>query len=336
MRRAEGDDVILAGDIGGTKTVLALYESSQGRLESVRTEVYRSGDHPGLDDILERFLGDAGAAGIEAAAFGIAGPVVAGRAITTNLPWPDLDAAGLAARCGTDDVLVLNDLEAAAYGMLVLPEGDLVQLNPGVEADRRANMAVVAAGTGLGEALLIWDGSRHLAVATEGGHVDFPPRSDEEIELLRFLRAEYGRVSSERILAGPGLHNVYRFARASGGEAEPGWLAERMQREDPSAVVSAVALEKGDPTCVRALDLFVSLYGAEAGNMALKVLAVGGVFIGGGIAPKILPALQSGAFMQGFTAKGRFTDLLEGIPVRVATNPAAPLLGAAHRAAGLL
>jgi glucokinase len=327
--------VILAGDIGGTKTRVTLFERTNGGLRSLRHEVYRSAEHAGLEEILDLFLA-ADPARPTAAGFGVAGPVIEGRAITTNLPWRDVDSGKLAARLGLEHFVLLNDLQAAAYGMLVLPEQDLVQLNPGVEADRRANMAVVAAGTGLGEALLVWDGSRHLAVATEGGHVDFSPRSDEEIELLRFLRAEFGRVSAERILAGPGLHNVYRFVRARGGEAEPGWLSERMSREDPSAVVSQVALERGDAACVRALELFVSLYGAEAGNMALKVLAVGGVFVGGGIAPKILPAIQSGTFMEAFVAKGRFEPMLRGIPVRVATNPGAPLLGAAHKAAGLI
>jgi glucokinase len=328
--------VILAGDIGGTKTVMALYERGASGLEIVRTEIYRSAAHGGLDEILGFFLGESGAGGIEAAGFGIAGPVIGGRAITTNLPWRDLDLGQLGRHCGTERVVLLNDLEAAAYGVLVLPEGDIVQLNPGVEADRNANMAVVAAGTGLGEALLVWDGTRHLAVATEGGHVDFPPRTDVEVELLRFLRAEFGRVSSERILAGPGLHNVYRFVRQHGGEPEPAWLTGRMAKEDPSAVVSQVALEKGDPACERALDLFVGLYGAEAGNMALKVLAVGGVWVGGGIAPKILPALQTGIFMEAFEGKGRFRELMQRIPVRVATNPAAPLLGAADRASALL
>ncbi|MDJ0852114.1 MAG: glucokinase [Myxococcota bacterium] len=329
--------MILAGDIGGTKTVLTLYEQTAGGLRSERTERYPSADFGGLPEVVDRFLGEAGAPGVEAAGFGIAGPVIAGRAVTTNLPWKDVEASELARHLGLESVVLLNDLAAAAYGMLVLPDEDLVQLNPGVEADRGANMAVVAAGTGLGEALLIWDGERHIAVATEGGHVDFPPRNEEEIELLRFLQRELGRVSSERILAGPGLHNVYRFVREHVvGEPEPDWLRERMAQEDPSAVVSSVALEKRDAGCVRALELFVRLYGAEAGNMALKVLAVGGVFVGGGIAPKILPALQTGDFLEAFLAKGRFRELLEQIPVRVATNSAAPLLGAAHQAAGLL
>ncbi len=328
--------MILAGDIGGTKTVLRLYERKGNGLLAGRTEIYPSADLRSLDEALERFLGGGEAERVEAAGFGVAGPVIGGRAVTTNLPWQDLEAAELARRLGVEHVALLNDLQAAAYGMLVLPDEDLVSLNPGVEASREGNMAVVAAGTGLGEALLVWDGSRHIAVATEGGHVDFPPRNEEEFELLRFLQREFGRVSSERILAGPGIHNIYRFVRERRGDPEPSWLTERMAREDPSAVVSAVALEKGDATCVHALELFVGLYGAEAGNLALKVLAMGGVFVGGGIAPKILPALQTGTFLEAFLAKGRFRELLERIPLRVATNPSAPLLGAAHRAAHLL
>lgn len=326
--------MILAGDIGGTKTVLSLFERAGAGLRNTRSQVYPSADYAGLEEILDAFLQGEKSA-LEAAGFGVAGPVLDGRATPTNLPWRALEASKLAARVGLRDAVLLNDLQAAAYGMLVLPEQDFVQLNPGVDADRRANMAVVAAGTGLGEALLVWDGSRHVAVATEGGHVDFSPRSDEEIGLLQFLRSEFGRVSAERILAGPGLHNVYRFVRARAG-SEPVWLSERMAREDPSAVVSQLAMEGGDPVCVRALQLFVSLYGAEAGNLALKVLATGGVWVGGGIAPKILPALRGGAFMQAFRAKGRFEELLSAIPVRVALNPEAPILGAAHRAAGLI
>lgn len=328
--------MILAGDIGGTKTVVTLFERGAAGLESVRTEVYSSADYGDLVEILDRFLGDTGEGGLEAAGFGVAGPVIGGRAVTTNLPWSGVDGRELAERCGLEDVVLLNDLAAAAYGMLVLPEKDLVQLNPGAEADRRANMAVVAAGTGLGEALLVWEGSRHVAVASEGGHADFAPQTDEEIELLRFLQGEFGRVSYERIVSGPGLHNVYRFTRASSGEPEPAWLVERMQQEDPSAVVSEVALAAGDPACVRALDLFVGIYGAETGNLALKVMALGGVFVGGGIAPKILPALRKGSFVERFADKGRFGGLLGRVPLRVATNPSAPLLGAAHCAAGLL
>jgi len=328
--------VILAGDIGGTKTVLTLFERSGETLRGVRTEVYPSADYAGLEAILERFLAAPPAEAIEAAGFGVAGAVIDGAASTTNLPWEQVVSSKLGPACGLADAVLLNDLEAAAYGMLVLPADDFVQLNPGVESDRRANMAVIAAGTGLGEALLVWDGERHIAVACEGGHVDFAARTDEEVELMRFLRAEHGRVSAERILSGPGLHDVYRFAREASGVAEPDWLSARLAAEDPSAVVSQVAQEAKDPVCERALALFASLYGAEAGNLALKVLALGGIFVGGGIAPKILAALQAGSFLESFAAKGRFRGLLERIPVRVATNPAAPLLGAAHRAAGLL
>jgi glucokinase len=193
---------------------------------------------------------------------------------------------------------------------------------------------VLAAGTGLGEALLVWDGVRHLAVATEGGHADFAPRDDEEMALLAFMRRELGgRVSTERIVSGPGIHALYRFERERSGEPEPEALSRRLASEDPSAVISALGLSRDDAVCARALRRFAALYGAEAGNLALKVLALGGVYVAGGIAPKVLPVLQEGGFMEAFLDKGRFADLLRRIPVRVATDPEAPLLGAAHFAA---
>jgi glucokinase len=327
--------MILAGDVGGTKTILACFERASDGLRLRAEASFASGEHASFQEILDRFLADHDARP-EAACFGIAGPVVEGRATTTNLPWPALEEAELRRWLGVERVLLANDLEAAAYGMLALPAADLVALDPEAGPGRPGNAAVIAAGTGLGEAFLVWDGRRYRAVAGEGGHVDFAPRSDEQIELLRFARQELGgRVSVERLLSGPGLHRIYRFARGGEG-AEPSWLARRLESEDPSAVVSEVALEGRDPACVRALGLFVSLYGAEAGDLALKTLAVGGVFVAGGIAPCILPALRSGAFLEAFRDKGRFGDLLGTIPVRVATNPRAPLLGAAHRAAGEL
>ncbi len=328
--------MILAGDIGGTKTVLALFErgGSPGVLRELRSETFQSAKHESLEEILSLFLeADEQAPGFLAAAcFGVAGAVIDGRASTTNLPWSEIDANELARTTGTPQVDLLNDLEAAAYGMLVLPEQEFVDLNPSART-RKGNAVVIAAGTGLGQAQLIWDGEAHLAAAGEGGHSDFAARTDEEVELLRFLRREVGgRVSWERILCGPGLHAVYRFTRSLNDAAEPNWLSERFASEDPSAVVSQVAIAGDDPACERALELFASIYGAEAGNMALRVLAVGGVFVAGGIAPKILPFLQKSGFMEAFTDKGRFSDLMRATPVRVATNPRAPLLGAAHRA----
>lgn len=325
--------MILAGDVGGTKTVVALYEARAGGLAPVREARFASADFGALEDILARFLRESPGARIDAACFGIAGPVIDGRAQTTNLPWK-LDERDLERAVGARRVKLLNDLEAAAYGMLELRQDERAVLNPGRAASRPGNAAVVAAGTGLGEAMLVWDGERHRAVASEGGHADWAPRTDEEIELLLFLRAEFGRVSTERVLAGPGLHNIYRFLRRKSAEAEPDWLRERIAGGDPSAVVSQTGLEGRDPVCARTLEMFAAIYGAEAGNVALQCVATQ-VFIGGGIAPKILPALQSRAFLDAFADKGRFRDLLAGIPVAVSLNPRTPLVGAATYATRL-
>ncbi|MBI3029418.1 MAG: glucokinase, partial [Candidatus Rokubacteria bacterium] len=223
---------------------------------------------------------------------------------------------------------------AAAYGVLALPPRDLERIQRGKA--RKGNMVLIAAGTGLGEAVLFWDGSRHRVVPSEGGHADFAPRSDLEMELLRFLQKEFGHVSYERVLSGPGLHNIYRFLRDTGYAPEPPWLADRLGTGDPAAIISEVALAGGHPLCVAALDLFVSVYGSEAGNLALKALAVGGVFVGGGIAPKIRAKLTDGVFLAAFADKGRYRDLMASMPVRLVLNPRAPLLGAARVAQDLL
>ena len=247
----------------------------------------------------------------------------------TNLKW-ELDEKALVKTTGAKQVKLLNDLEATAYGMLHLGPDELKPLNP--EGQKHmGNVAVIAAGTGLGEAILFWDGSEYLPSASEGGHSDFAPRTDLEIELLRYLRTRLkGRVSYERVLSGPGLLNIYHFLRDTGHGAEPDWLAEKLKSGDPSATISKLGLTGEEPLCTEALDLFSSIYGAEAGNLALKCLSVGGVFVGGGIAPKILPALERGAFLQSFSDKGRFSPLLKGMELKVSLNPRAALLGAAH------
>lgn len=324
--------MLLAGDVGGTKTALALYEARGGVLAPVGEAALPSREFPTFEAAVARFLAGAPRAAVEAACFGVAGPVVNGRCVTTNLPWV-LDEAALAAAIPAKRVRLLNDLEATGHGVLALPPSSLARLQPG--AARQGNMVLLAAGTGLGEALLIWTGERHLVVASEGGHADFAPRTDLEIELLRFLRKEFGRVSYERVLSGPGLFNIYRFLRDTGGVAEPRWLQGRLEREDPSAVVSEVALAGGHPLCVQALEMFASIYGAEAGNLALEALAVGGVFVGGGIAPKISPKLTDGTFVTAFCDKGRFAELMASIPVSLVREPRTALLGAAHVARGL-
>ncbi len=319
--------MILAGDIGGTKTVIGLFEGAGNRLHAIREETFPSSSYRGLEAILDQFLGPGSRPPLHAACFGVAGPVIEGKSKATNLPW-GLDERRLAEALRVPRVKLLNDLEAAAYGMLQIEPTDLRVLQPG--SPRKGNIAVIAAGTGLGEAILYWDGAQHHSIATEGGHADFAPRSDLEIGLLRYLQREFGHVSYERVLSGPGLFNIYRFLRDSGIAHEPEWLRARIAEDDPSTVVSEIGLAGDDPLCTKALDLFISIYGAEAGNLALKAFALGGVYVVGGIAPKILSKLQDGTFTNAFSDKGRFAELLRSIEVRVALNLRAPLIGAAH------
>lgn len=322
--------MILAGDIGGTKTILALVRAKEKHLDVVREETFASREHARFDDLLAAFLKHGGRGEVSAVCLGVAGPVREGRCRTTNLPWV-LDERELAAAVGAPSAKLLNDVEAAAFGMLFLREDEFVVLNQG--APTRGNIAVIAAGTGLGQAILAWDGDRYLPVPSEGGHVDFAPRTDREMDLLRFLRAEFGRVSYERVVSGPGQHHIYRYLVHAGVSVEPEWLRDQLAADDPSAAVTRLGLAKAHPLCVEALDLFASLYGAEAGNLALKACALGGVFIGGGIAPKIIDKLKDGTFMTSFTAKGRYREWMESIPVKVALNSRAPLLGALRYAA---
>jgi glucokinase len=319
--------MILAGDIGATNSRLAFFTERDGRLEPVVEATYPSRDHANLEAIVQTFI-SAHDLPIDVAGFGIAGPVRHGRGDTTNLPW-DVDAQELARALHLRSVGLLNDLEAHAYGIAMLAPEDFVTLNPGAP-DASGNAAVIAAGTGLGEAGLYWDGQRHLPFAGEGGHAGFAPSDPLQIELLRFLSHEFDHVSWERVLSGPGLFNIYRFLRDTGRGEEPDWLTREMQQQDPSAVISREALAGTSALCQQALDLFVVLYGAEAGNLALKLMATAGVYVGGGIAPKILRKLNDPTFMAAFMAKGRLKPLLQQIPVRIIMNSRAALLGAAH------
>jgi glucokinase len=325
--------MILAGDIGGTKTVLALFQPQGEALKPVREAIFPSREHATFEEILATFLEGSPGSNPEAACFGVAGAVMDGRVHTTNLPWT-LDEEVLAGSIGVRKATLLNDLEAAAYGTLHLSLEEKHVLNPGTSRRRRGNIAVIAAGTGLGEAILFYDGQKYQPIASEGGHADFAPQSDVEVKLHGYLREKFhGHVSYERVLSGPGFFNVYSFFRDTGHAPEPGWLAERLRAGDASAVVAEVGLAGKDENCVATLDLFATIYGAEAGNLALKALAVGGVFVAGGIAPKILPALtRNDAFLKGFFAKGRFTELMKNLHVSIALNPRAPLIGAAYYA----
>ena len=328
--------MILAGDVGGTNTRLAWFGVTDRTLVRGAVRSYPSQRHAGLDDITAAFVREAPGSP-RYACFGIAGPVRDGRAEGTNLPW-SVDARQLAAALNLDEVILLNDLEANAWGLATLHATDFAVLQPG-HAAPTGNAAVISAGTGLGQAGLVWDGHRHRPVASEAGHADWAPQGELQMALWRFLSAEVGHVSVERVLSGPGLHNIYRFLRDAQGLTEPGWLTDVLRREAPAPAISRVALEGRAEICTGALSLFVAIYGAEAGNLALRMLATGGVYVGGGIAPRILPALEGRTFLDAFTRKGRMQSLLEDIPVRVVLNDQAALRGAARRAgveAGLL
>jgi glucokinase len=318
--------MILAGDVGGTKTTLAIFDEVDQRLEVLEKERFSSQDHKSLEAIVDIFMKDRHRK-VQWACFGVAGPVKKGRSRITNLPWV-VDAHVLADYLGVQTVELINDLEANAYGIGVLGPDDFAVLNEGGHAE--GNAAIIAAGTGLGEAGIFWDGRHHHPFACEGGHADFAPRNETEVELLRFLLVRFDRVSYERILSGPGLHSIYQFLRDTAKEEEPTWLKEEISQGDPAAAISKAALSQKSEVCIRALDMFVSLYGAEAGNLALKVMASGGLFVGGGIAPKIIQKLEDGTFMEAYLDKGRMHPLLEAIPVRVVLNEQTALLGAAH------
>ena len=323
--------MILAGDIGGTNTRLAFFEGTSDRLRPIQTEVFSSPEFAGPVEIVRKFL-EIHKHAVEAACFGLPGAVVNGRVEATNLPWV-VDASHMAAELGLEQVQLINDLYANAQGIALLAESDFVVLNPGVPHPA-GNRALISAGTGLGEAGLFADaqGAYH-PFPSEGGHADFAPRNDVEMELLRYLLGRFEHVSYERVLSGPGLYNLYQFLRDTGRGEAPSWLAEQIAKGDPPAVISKSALEGTSEICVQALDIFVSLYGAEAGNLALKMLATGGAYVGGGIAPKIIRKLSSTAFMKSFTEKGRIAGVLKEIPVRVITNDKTALLGAGRVAA---
>ena len=318
--------MILAGDIGGTKTTLAVCDDA-GKI--VREITEKSGDWASLEQIVDKLSPGP----VRAACFGVAGPVVDGVAKITNLPWT-IATSALETQLGAK-VSLLNDLQATALGMLVLPDASFAVLQQGPHP-AHGTVAVIAPGTGLGEAVLYHDGRGYRALPSEGGHADFAPGTEDEILLLRYLRGLYGdHVSYERVLSGHGIGDLYGFCRERANEPEPAWLAQELASGDRNAVVSKAGLERRDPCAVRALAMFAEILGAEAGNLALRAVATGGIFIGGGIPPKILPALQTGACIQRLTAKGRFSTWTRALSVRVALEPRAALYGAAHEATQL-
>ena len=318
---------VLAGDIGGTKTILSLYDRGSGRPEPLAKQKFPSADFPNLTELVRQFLEQHGAR-VERACFGIAGPVQDDRVEATNLPWV-IEARAMERELSIERVVLLNDFHAVAYGIERLAPSELLSLNPGARAPRGPK-AILGAGTGLGEAFLFWTGGRYEVVASEGGHADFAPRSAIEIELLQDLIARFGRVSYERVLSGPGLANLYDFLRRREPERESAELRAALERsDDPAPIISEFGLAGRDPLAEQTLDLFAAVYGAEAGNLALKVVATGGVYVAGGIAPRIQAKLKQGAFQDAYRSKGRLSDLVRAIPVDLVLNPEVGLLGAA-------
>jgi len=319
--------MILAGDIGGTHARLAFFDVSNGHYRLVSASVFPSREYSGLDEIVCKFVDDA-SVHPDAACFGVAGPVRNGRVETSNLPWI-IESESLAGELKLRKTVLINDLEANAWGIATLDAKDVVTLNQ-VKGNPLGNQAVIAAGTGLGEAGMYWDGRQHHIFACEGGHGDFAPCNHLQIELLQYLAAQHGHVSYERVLSGPGLVNIFNFLRDTKRGTEPAWLTEEVRDGDLAAAISRAALEGTCPLCAQALDIFISIYAAEAGNLALKLMASGGVYLGGGIAPKVLPKLAEPRFMKTFADKGRMQSLLESMPVRVIVNDKTALMGAAR------
>ena len=320
--------MLLAGDIGGTKTVLAIFSPDQGPRDPLTRETFPSKQYGSLEAVIADFL-EKHPQEITHASFGVAGPVVGDRAQITNLPWT-LDERQLAEAFDLEEAHLLNDLEAIATSVPILHDEDMHTLNEG-EQEPRGSIGVIAPGTGLGEAFLVWSGGQYHAFPSEGGHADFAPADDTQISLLRYLQARHRHVSYERVCSGIGIPNLYAFFRESGHYPEPAWLREQLaEADDPTPIIVQAAQQERAAIATAALNLFISILAREAGNLALKVLATGGIYLGGGIPPRILPQLEAGDFMTAFVQKGRFADLLKTMPVRVICNSQAALLGAAQ------
>ncbi len=323
--------MILVGDVGGTKAVLALYLQEPGELKCVQKQTYVCAEYQSFEQVLAEFLGQTAYPAIASACLGVAGPIVNGDCYLTNLGWT-ITQRELSKILETPNTCLINDLEAAAWGVLSLSDDAFFELNPDSQ-QMSGHIAVLAAGTGLGEAIMCWDGETHHPIATEGGHTDFAPSNEQEIELLKFLWKRYpDHVSYERLVSGEGLHNIYQFLKQSG--VEPSAEIERVLKatDDAPSVIGEAGVSARDRLCQQALELFCRIYGNEAGNLALKCLPYGGVYLAGGIAPKILPLLQQGCFLEGFLAKGRYHQILQKMSVKVCLNPEVGLLGAFQKA----
>ena len=321
--------MILAGDIGATRTRLAAFQAEGNKLELVVDNTYKAQEHGGLPEIISAFVRTEGIP-VHSACFGVAGPVRAGRSKISNLPWT-IDSPELADQLKLSSVGLINDLEAYAYGIDALESKDFVTLSEGLGEDAEGNRVVISARTGLGVAGLYWDGFRHHPFPCEGGHADFAPKNDLEAELASYLRKKYEHVSCERILSGPGIKNIYDFLRDTQKTDEPAWLQKQFsEAPDPPALISRLALENKAAICEQALKIFVGVYGSETGNCALNFLATGGVFIGGSIAAKIVPLMRDPMFMESFLDKGRMRSLLADIPVKIVMNDDCGITGAAR------
>jgi len=316
---------LLAADVGGTKTALAWVEIRAGEIAIIRESVYPSKQFPTLLHVIQAFMADATLP--ERLSIAFAGPVHEGKAHATNLGW-DIDIRQLSLETGIPQVFLINDLEAEAYGLAALKEEDLITIYAG-DASPKGNAAILAPGTGLGEAGMYWDGSALHPFATEGGHTDFAPRNAFDWELLQYLQQKYGHVSWERVLSGPGICNIYDFLRDVKHWEEPAWLQENMKNQEPGAAIGSGALE-GCPICVETLQVFARYLAVEASNLALKLNATGGVFIGGGIPPKIWNASLQTIFLEHYLQVGRLRPLMELVPVHIVLNTKAVLLGAAY------
>jgi glucokinase len=317
------DGVILAGDVGASKTVLGLFSANGGRPELISQKTFRSAAHSGLAPIVREFLPQSSR--VKVACFGVAGPVIDGVGEVTNLSWT-VQARTLSSDLHIEKVALINDLVATGYGVASLREEDSLVLNQGHPV-AHANAAIIAAGTGLGECTLYRDGRGYVPLPSEAGHADYAPHDEITLDLTRYLRQKTGSACVEQVVSGPGLVNIYLFLRSRGDTAE---TVDLSHNEDPAAAIASAALENRSQLCARALDIFVAAYGAEAGNLALRSVAVGGIYLAGGIAPKICTRLQKGGFMQAFVNKEKQSGLLSQIPVYVILNENLPLLGAAR------
>jgi glucokinase len=327
MKTSKDKTLVLAGDIGGTKTNLGLFLEGKERPVPKVIETFSSRNSSNLEHIIRQFL-EMHPAPVTHACFGIAGPVVNGKSKTTNLPW-SISEDRIKKQFRFHRVKLVNDLTATVMAIPLLKKDEFYPLNQAASIKDR-NLALIAPGTGLGKAMLIYQNGRYVPIPSEGGHADFAPNNELEIKLWQYLHKHYGHVSIERVVSGSGLVNIYNWLISSGRFNEPGWLAQNLKEIDPARAITEAALTSKDPGCVEALNMFVSIFGAVAGNLALTGMTTGGVFLGGGISPKILSKLKENIFMDAFTNKGRFKDFLEKIPVKVILNDKAALIGAAY------